>query len=312
MATILPGRGTGASSSSSASGRPSLRIRSGSAAFRIADRPSSPPAISSPIVRGPPGRRSLAGTPRSSSTTATRSARRPSRYEHSRISAHASAWPTIALGSSFSILGDERDVERYDTLLARVNAVGQAGRIDARATSRPQRQDPPRRPDQRCGLDRIPGRVDGAAVRGRFAPRHAAAAHVADPAALDSITARYRKAVGTNPVTRWQHEPPGFGAWVSNATAGSFSVRNYRTSAFAEADRYTEATDDRAHRPPRGTGRLAGRRVAPGRPAARPGGRSVCPAGQGPGAAAVRPARPGRPRTWLRDRAVRPALRRGR
>jgi aldehyde:ferredoxin oxidoreductase len=90
----------------------------------------------------------------------------------------------------------------------------------------------------RLGLGAVMGakRLKAIAIAGR-----GATVSVADPAALDAITTRYRQAVRTNPVTRWQLEPPGFGAWLSRATAGSFSIRNYRTSAFAEADRPAEA-----------------------------------------------------------------------
>jgi len=51
-----------------------------------------------------------------------------------------------------------------------------------------------------------------------------------DPAVAD----RYAAAVERNPVTRWQFEPPGFGAWLGGAAQGSFAVENYRTSAFPE------------------------------------------------------------------------------
>jgi aldehyde:ferredoxin oxidoreductase len=53
---------------------------------------------------------------------------------------------------------------------------------------------------------------------------------VADPARLEWLSARYRGLVDVNPVTRWQREPPGFGAWVGGASAGTYAVENYRTS----------------------------------------------------------------------------------
>jgi aldehyde:ferredoxin oxidoreductase len=89
----------------------------------------------------------------------------------------------------------------------------------------------------RMGLGAVMGakRLKAIAVAGR-----GATAPVADPAALQAISARYREAVPANPVTRWQHQAPGFGTWVGQAAAGSFSVRNYRTSAFAEAHAYSE------------------------------------------------------------------------
>jgi aldehyde:ferredoxin oxidoreductase len=90
----------------------------------------------------------------------------------------------------------------------------------------------------RMGLGAVMGakRLKAVVIAGR-----GAIAPVADPPALDEISARYAQAIPTNPVTRWQHDPPGFGAWVGNARAGSFSVRNYRTSAFPEAAGYGEA-----------------------------------------------------------------------
>ncbi|MGH9166223.1 MAG: aldehyde ferredoxin oxidoreductase family protein [Acidimicrobiia bacterium] len=55
---------------------------------------------------------------------------------------------------------------------------------------------------------------------------------VADPEGVEAITEDYRARQLLNPVTRWQHEPPGFGTWVAGATVGTFGVENYRTSVF--------------------------------------------------------------------------------
>src|SRR6266540_292180 len=231
---------------------------------------------------------------------------------------------------------------------------------------------------------------------------------VADPDALSAISARYERAVPANPVTRWQHDPPGFGTWTGSAPTGSFSVRNYRTSTFPDARGYRRAAflarlawsadgcpgcpsdcikgfaasaepadlmrtrerrdgglhqeaiaalgpnlglatagealalnaaclhlgldpvslgftlsfamecrdrgrrDDGADGPTRGSRRLAGGRLAPGRPTAGRRHGRLCDAGQGPRGAALRPPGPGRPRARLRDSSVWPALRRRR
>ncbi len=51
----------------------------------------------------------------------------------------------------------------------------------------------------------------------------------ADPA-LAAIRASYASACDVNTLTRWQHDPPGFGAWVPGARPGTFAVENYRTA----------------------------------------------------------------------------------
>jgi len=60
----------------------------------------------------------------------------------------------------------------------------------------------------------------------------------ADVDALDRLSARYASLVEVNPVTRWQHQAPGFGAWIGAAGIGSFGVENFRTSAFAHLGGY--------------------------------------------------------------------------
>lgn len=59
---------------------------------------------------------------------------------------------------------------------------------------------------------------------------------VADPEGLAAITADYAARQLDNPVTRWQKTSPGFGAWLANATLGTFGVENYRTSVFAPGE----------------------------------------------------------------------------
>jgi aldehyde:ferredoxin oxidoreductase len=55
---------------------------------------------------------------------------------------------------------------------------------------------------------------------------------IVDPEALGELGVSYAARLPINPVTAWQREPPGFGAWVGAAGAGTFAVENYRTSAF--------------------------------------------------------------------------------
>ena len=68
---------------------------------------------------------------------------------------------------------------------------------------------------------------------------------VADPDGLAGLTVWYAEAIPTNRLTRWQHEPPGFGAWLGSAVPGTYGVENYRTSVFDvggyRADRFLGA-----------------------------------------------------------------------
>ncbi|HEY8869341.1 MAG TPA: aldehyde ferredoxin oxidoreductase C-terminal domain-containing protein [Candidatus Limnocylindrales bacterium] len=88
----------------------------------------------------------------------------------------------------------------------------------------------------RMGLGAVMGskRLKAIAIAGGSAPP------VADPDRLAAIDVRYAAELMRNPVTRWQHEPPGFGAWVGGATTGTFSVENYRTSRFPHAPGYAK------------------------------------------------------------------------
>ncbi|GAA4208751.1 aldehyde ferredoxin oxidoreductase C-terminal domain-containing protein [Actinocatenispora rupis] len=56
----------------------------------------------------------------------------------------------------------------------------------------------------------------------------AAAPPVADPAALAALATGYAVAQVDNPLTAWQHDPPGFGVWAGAVTdPGYGAVRNY-------------------------------------------------------------------------------------
>jgi aldehyde:ferredoxin oxidoreductase len=64
---------------------------------------------------------------------------------------------------------------------------------------------------------------------------------VADPEAVAAITNDYRIKMLGNPVTRWQHRPPGFGTWLAAAEPGTYAVENYRTSIFDASGFGTDA-----------------------------------------------------------------------
>jgi aldehyde:ferredoxin oxidoreductase len=93
----------------------------------------------------------------------------------------------------------------------------------------------------RMGLGAVMGakRLKAVAIVGGEAPP------VADPGALDAIRRAYAGAVDRNPVTRWQRRPPGFGAWVGGAPAGSYAVENFRTSAFDARGYLADAFEQR-------------------------------------------------------------------
>ena len=84
----------------------------------------------------------------------------------------------------------------------------------------------------RMGLGAVFGskRLKAIVVRGgRPAP-------VSNPKALEAITAAYARAIPGNPLTRWQHDPPGFGAWVGGVRMpGYLGVENYRTARFDQS-----------------------------------------------------------------------------
>ncbi|MET1071847.1 MAG: aldehyde ferredoxin oxidoreductase C-terminal domain-containing protein [Umezawaea sp.] len=71
---------------------------------------------------------------------------------------------------------------------------------------------------------------------------------VADPVALAAITADYAARIPGNPLTRSEHEPPGFGTWPADGLEGYLGVHNYRT-AKADLGAFTpEAFTARLHR----------------------------------------------------------------
>jgi aldehyde:ferredoxin oxidoreductase len=61
---------------------------------------------------------------------------------------------------------------------------------------------------------------------------------LADPAALDAITAAYADSIEDNDLTRFQKEPPGWMAWIHLLADASLDVENYRASAFDHVDSY--------------------------------------------------------------------------
>jgi aldehyde:ferredoxin oxidoreductase len=62
---------------------------------------------------------------------------------------------------------------------------------------------------------------------------------VTDPEGLAEITGSYERAIPANPLTRWQHEPPGFGAWVGGVgMPGYLGLENYRTARFDDSEGY--------------------------------------------------------------------------
>ena len=93
----------------------------------------------------------------------------------------------------------------------------------------------------RMGLGAVMGakRLKAIALAGATPPR------LADPATAAAIAERYAALVDVNPVTRWQHDRPGFGAWISSARIGSYCVENYRTSAFDASGYATAAFEHR-------------------------------------------------------------------
>lgn len=59
---------------------------------------------------------------------------------------------------------------------------------------------------------------------------------VADPAALAAVAARYRAEQPDNPLTAWQHRPPGFGVWPYDAEPGYGARRNFADTATTVGD----------------------------------------------------------------------------
>jgi len=54
------------------------------------------------------------------------------------------------------------------------------------------------------------------------------------PETVENLTVDYASRVGSNPLTRWQKEPPGFSAWLYlHGLDAALCVNNYRQSVFA-------------------------------------------------------------------------------
>jgi aldehyde:ferredoxin oxidoreductase len=61
---------------------------------------------------------------------------------------------------------------------------------------------------------------------------------IADPAAVERITADYVARLAANPLTHSEHQPPGFGTWPAEGLEGYLGARNYST-AKVELDQFT-------------------------------------------------------------------------
>jgi aldehyde:ferredoxin oxidoreductase len=62
---------------------------------------------------------------------------------------------------------------------------------------------------------------------------------VFDPAACQNLTHDYHIQMLDNPLTTWQHDPPGFSCWVhTHGIDTALCSRNYSESVFQQADRY--------------------------------------------------------------------------
>jgi aldehyde:ferredoxin oxidoreductase len=62
---------------------------------------------------------------------------------------------------------------------------------------------------------------------------------IADPENCTRLTDLYRARMRTNPLTRWQLEPPGFSAWVHlHGLDAALCTHNYREAVFEAADAY--------------------------------------------------------------------------
>lgn len=87
----------------------------------------------------------------------------------------------------------------------------------------------------RTGMGAVMGskRLKAVVIRGDRHPP------VADPDRCQAITASYAARMRSNPLTRWQLEPPGFSAWVhTHGTDAALCTHNYRKSIFPDADAY--------------------------------------------------------------------------
>ena len=87
----------------------------------------------------------------------------------------------------------------------------------------------------RMGLGAVMGakRLKAVVVRGDQRPP------LADPAFCQRLTDDYGRRMRANDLTRWQLEPPGFGAWVHlHGLDAALCTRNYQNTPFPEAANY--------------------------------------------------------------------------
>jgi aldehyde:ferredoxin oxidoreductase len=87
----------------------------------------------------------------------------------------------------------------------------------------------------RMGIGAVMGskRLKGIVIQGDHHPP------VADAAACQALTERYRSQMQDNDLTRWQLDPPGFSAWVHlHGLDAALCTRNYREAVFEAADNY--------------------------------------------------------------------------
>lgn len=87
----------------------------------------------------------------------------------------------------------------------------------------------------RMGLGAVMGskRLKAVVIRGDRHPP------VADPGTCAALTRSYAARIPDNPLTAWQHDPPGFSAWIhTHGIESALCVRNYTESVFEAAEAY--------------------------------------------------------------------------
>jgi len=63
---------------------------------------------------------------------------------------------------------------------------------------------------------------------------------VADPQLAQQVTDLYRERIPKNPLANWQHQPPGFAAWVhTHGLDAALCTKNFRESSFAGVANFT-------------------------------------------------------------------------
>jgi aldehyde:ferredoxin oxidoreductase len=90
----------------------------------------------------------------------------------------------------------------------------------------------------RTGLGAVMGakRLKAVVIRGDDRPP------VADPETCQTLTELYRQRMPDNPLAAWQHDAPGFSAWVhTHGTDAALCTRNYQESTFEGAEALTPA-----------------------------------------------------------------------